>query len=276
VRFSVVTNSFNQVAYLESCLRSVLEQDHDAVEYIVVDAGSTDGSRELIERYSDRIAKVILLDDHGPAAALNHGFRAASGEWIGYLNSDDVYLPGALSRVAAFIAGNPQADVVYGDGLVIDRNGVAGRRLRSMRWDVRGFTFGVFSAVQPATFIRRDLFMRSSGFNPDNRSCWDRELLLDLSRVGAHYAYLPEPLAGFRIHEDSITGSGRLEALRVQDHGRLITKVFGRAPRPTDSLHRVYYRARRRTQQPIILVEDVGRVANAVTRLARRMVATIS
>ena len=95
MRVSIVTISFNQAEFLERAIRSVIEQDYPDVEYIVVDPGSTDGSREIIEKYRSRISKVILEPDTGPANGLNKGFAAATGEIFGYINADDAFLPKA-------------------------------------------------------------------------------------------------------------------------------------------------------------------------------------
>ena len=89
MKFSVVTVSFNQRQYLEEALTSVLEQDYPAIEYIVVDPGSTDGSRELIESFRDRLASIVFEADQGAADGLNKGFQRASGDIFGFLNSDD-------------------------------------------------------------------------------------------------------------------------------------------------------------------------------------------
>ncbi|MCB1155752.1 glycosyltransferase, partial [bacterium] len=88
MKVSVVTLSFNQADYLERAIRSVVEQDHDDIEYIVVDPGSTDGSRDIIERYRDRIATVITDPDKGPPDGLNKGFAAATGDIYAYMNAD--------------------------------------------------------------------------------------------------------------------------------------------------------------------------------------------
>src|SRR5450432_3341584 len=97
LKVSIVTISFNQAAYLEEAIRSVLDQDHPLVEYIVVDPGSTDGSRDIIERYRGRIAKVLYEPDQGPADGLNHGFAHATGDVFACLNADDLLLPRAVS-----------------------------------------------------------------------------------------------------------------------------------------------------------------------------------
>ena len=98
MKLSIVTISFNQADYLEEAMVSILEQDYDDIEYIIVDAGSTDGSRDIIERYRDRIAVVVLEPDEGPADGLNKGFARASGDIYGYLNADDAFLPGNVEN----------------------------------------------------------------------------------------------------------------------------------------------------------------------------------
>src|ERR1700744_4255154 len=100
LKFSVVTISFNQRQYLEEALRSVLTQEYPAIEYILVDPGSTDGSRELIEGFAGELDRVVFEPDQAAADGLNNGFQHASGDIFGFLNSDDVLLPGAMRSVA--------------------------------------------------------------------------------------------------------------------------------------------------------------------------------
>ena len=127
MKFSVVTISFNQIEFLEEALKSVFCQSGVDVEFIVVDPGSTDGSRELIERYSEEIDHVLFEPDAGPADGLNKGFGRATGDIFCYLNSDDVFEPGAFRRVAEFFTKNCEVDVVCGHAWIIDETG---RRLR--------------------------------------------------------------------------------------------------------------------------------------------------
>ncbi len=111
---SIVTISFNPAEFVERTILSVLAQDYPDIEYIVVDPGSTDGSREIIERYRPRISKIILRPDHGAADGLNGGFAEATGEIFGFLNSDDMLLPGAVSSAVAFLEKHKEIDVVSG------------------------------------------------------------------------------------------------------------------------------------------------------------------
>ena len=123
MRVSIVTISYNQAEFLEKAIRSVIEQDYDDIEYIIVDPGSTDGSRDIIERYRSKIAKVIFEPDDGPADGLNKGFAHATGNLCGYLNADDAYLPGSISRVVAAFRCMPEADVICGHGYMVDAEG---------------------------------------------------------------------------------------------------------------------------------------------------------
>ena len=124
-RVSIVTISFNQASFLEECVLSVLSQKANDVEYIVVDPGSTDASRDILQRYADRIDTRILEPDHGPADGLNKGFAAGSGDIFGYINADDRYVAGAIEFVRTFFLENPAVDVLCGAIRIIDRHGRA-------------------------------------------------------------------------------------------------------------------------------------------------------
>ncbi|MBA4380647.1 MAG: glycosyltransferase, partial [Anaerolinea sp.] len=106
---SIVTPSYNQAQFLEATLRSVLEQDYPNIEYLVVDGASTDGSLEIIRRYADQLAWWVSEKDSGQSEAVNKGLQRARGEIVGWLNSDDVYLPGAVSAAAAAFQSHPEA-----------------------------------------------------------------------------------------------------------------------------------------------------------------------
>jgi glycosyltransferase involved in cell wall biosynthesis len=117
---SVVTPSFNQAEYLPACIESVLGQGYPGLEYIVLDGGSTDGSREVIEHHVDRLAYWASEKDRGQANAVNKGWARARGEILGWLNSDDQLAPGALDRVASAFRSNRSAAMIYGDIQEID------------------------------------------------------------------------------------------------------------------------------------------------------------
>src|ERR1043166_2179963 len=120
LKISVVTPSYNQAKYLETTLRSVLEQDYPHLEHIVMDGGSTDGSQEILERYSSRLAYWRSAKDGGQADAIAEGFKHATGDIFCWLNSDDVFLPGALRAVAEFFTAHPDAETVCGGAYIIN------------------------------------------------------------------------------------------------------------------------------------------------------------
>jgi glycosyltransferase involved in cell wall biosynthesis len=244
-KISVVTISFNQASFLEQALASVIQQRYDNLEYIVVDAGSSDGSRAIIERYRPYLAHVVFESDRGPADGLNKGFALASGDIFSYLNADDLFLPDCLRKVAAAMTTTARTDVLLGDGIMCDENGRTLRRLCSTPWSLRAYAYGGAVALQPATFISARSFRQTLGFNVENKTCWDGELLVNLAKGGARFSHLPEPLAAFRLHKASITGSQRLDTRYRVDAERLFISIVGRRRNSSDVFFDAYYRLRK-------------------------------
>src|SRR2546423_8904578 len=112
MNLGIVTISFNQAAYLTEAIESVQLADPERMEYVVVDAGSSDGSRAIINRNRRRFSRIIFAPDDGPADGLNKGFAATTAEILGYLNSDDRFAPGALDFVLAYFEAHPRIDVL--------------------------------------------------------------------------------------------------------------------------------------------------------------------
>lgn len=245
---SIVTISFNQARYLEAAIRSVAEQDHPAVEHIIVDPGSTDGSREIIARHAGRLT-ALLDPDKGPADGLNKGFAAARGEIFGYINADDLLLPGALAAVARHF-GDPAIDAILGRGIEIDGEGRPVKRLASSRFSLTAAAHGAMTFVQQGHFFRRQAFAAAGGFNIANRTSWDWELLIDMGLAGARIVNVPERLGAFRVYGDSITGSQRLAEAHARDQARLAEKILGRPPRPGDRALATLHRAWRLASHP--------------------------
>jgi glycosyltransferase involved in cell wall biosynthesis len=234
LKFSIVTISYNQAEFLECAIESVLGQTGTELEYIVVDAGSDDGSRDIIDRYSDRIAHRLYEADDGPADGLNKGCALATGDVIGYLNADDCYEPGAFALVARYLEAHPSVDVVIGHAWLTDRNGKRLRRMWSERFSRRRVAYGASLQIQPSTFIRAEAFRRTAAFNPANRSNWDGELLVDLFLSGAEFGVINRFLSSYRVHGDSITNSGRLQERIDLWTRRCFEKLMGRARTRTD------------------------------------------
>src|SRR5512140_333329 len=154
---SIITPSYNQAAYLEQAICSVLDQDYAHIEYLVVDGGSTDGSVEIIQRYVSRLAWWCSEKDSGQAEAINKGMQRAHGEIVAWLNSDDLYLPGAVAAAVRTFAEHPQAALVYGDMRSVDGEN---RTINLQRYRQLSLAdLLCFEIIgQPAVFMRREAF----------------------------------------------------------------------------------------------------------------------
>ncbi|HZB88893.1 MAG TPA: glycosyltransferase family 2 protein [Terracidiphilus sp.] len=243
MKISIVTLSFNQAGYLREAIDSVLQQAYPELEYIVVDPGSTDGSRALIESYGERIAHVLFEPDRGAADGLNKGFAQATGEIYGFLNADDLLYPGALQQVAAFFRCNPDCGIVFGSGYKIDGQGHRLRHFRAGNFSVERYLYGGAVWLQQATFFRAAAFHRSPRFNIGNRTCWDGELFVHMANQGARIGYIREDLGGFRIHDASISGTGRMNDQYRCDCRRIFSDIRGRQWSGIDDVRRFFYRA---------------------------------
>lgn len=151
---SIITPSFNQVSYLEQTIRSVLEQDYPHIEYIVIDGGSTDKSVDIIRKYEGKLAYWVSEKDKGQAEAINKGLARATGDIIAWLNSDDYYLPGAVSAAVKTFDEDTKVVLVYGDMLAVDEKGQTFNQLKYSQLDLEDLLrFQIIG--QAAVFMRR-------------------------------------------------------------------------------------------------------------------------
>lgn len=255
MKLSVVTISFNQSQFLEACLQSVIAQKDVDVEFIVVDPGSTDGSREILERWSSQIGRLIFEPDSGPADGLNKGFAAATGDIFYYLNSDDVVFDGAFREVCALFERNPQISVLAGAGKFIDEHGAVIRDVWSDPVSGLRMAFGGGNLIQPATFIRASDFHRVGGFNSNNRSNWDGELVTDMYLAGSKFKIVNRVWGGYRLHGESITSTGRL-LVQIGEWSRQRRSKLGYSlPRSIEILISTYFRVERILRHPRIIYQ---------------------
>ena len=235
MKISIVTISFNQSEFIERTIKSVLDQDYPDIEYIVVDPGSTDGSREIIEKYRNQITHIIYEPDQGPADGLNKGFSLATGDIYAYLNSDDTLLPGTLNDIAAEFARNPDIDVISGHAYVIDEDDKVLQKVFSHPFSLTSYAAGCCILVQQSTFFKPFFFKAICGFNKENKISWDGELMVDFALRGAKFKLVRKYLSCFRIYESSITGSGQQVSQKYKDqHEKITHKIIqaGFIPRP--------------------------------------------
>lgn len=228
MRVSIVTSSFNQAEFLPHCIESVLDQDYPDVEYIVVDAGSSDGSRDIIRRYAKYIDTVLMEPDRGHSDGMNKGFRAATGDLFNCTNSDDAFLPGAVSSAVRAALTRPSADVLWGNGYCMDREGRVTRRFISNRWNSWRFVRSGLAVMHQATFYRRAAFWQVGGFRVEQGVGNDADLLYRMARAGLRSERVDEYWGLFRIYGDSITGSGRLTSAWEEYRRQRFQEYFSR------------------------------------------------
>jgi len=225
---SIITPSFNQGAFIAATIDSVLAQDYPRLEYLVVDAGSTDTTLELLRSYGERV-RWISEPDHGQADAINKGITLTRGAIVAWLNADDLYLAGAVARAVAELQAHPQAALVYGQAEFIDRNGaLLGPCAQVEPFSLDRLINDLDFIVQPATFFRRDAFLAVGGLDAQLRYCLDYDLWIKLA-VRYQVRYLPELLARVRIYPTTKTASGGLE--RLEEIERMIGR-YGRRRLP--------------------------------------------
>ena len=206
-RVSIISPSYNQARFLEATMRSVLEQDYPDVEYIVVDGGSTDGSRELIQKYASRLAWWVSEPDRGQTDAINKGFGRATGQILAWINSDDTYLPGAISEAVAYLQDHPEVGMVYGDANLIDENDAVLGPFPARQTDYARLLQGSVHIPQQASFFRAELWRQVGPLDPSFYFAMDYDLWVRLAKI-SRLAYTPRLWANFRLHGQAKTAAG--------------------------------------------------------------------
>jgi glycosyltransferase involved in cell wall biosynthesis len=222
---SIVTPSFNQGRYIEETIQSVLDQDYPSVEYLVLDGGSTDDTLAILRRYDERL-RWVSEKDRGQADAINKGFHMATGEILGWLNSDDTYLPGTIRKVVEYFQLHPDVGMVYGEGYHID---AVGRIIE--RYYTEPFSFKRLAEIcflcQPTVFLRAEVIRTIGPLDITLHYCLDYDYWMRVAkrfRIG----YLGEYLANSRLHGETKTLSQRVSF--HQEILQTVKKHFGRVP----------------------------------------------
>ncbi len=202
-KLSIVTPSFNQAKFLEETILSVLNQNYPSLEYIIIDGGSSDGSVEIIKRYERHLAYWESERDRGQVHAINKGLERATGDIFAFINSDDVYLPGAFSAVVNHFRSAPECEWLCGDTIFFGpdhdtelfRAIVPKSAAQALAWEAH--------CPQPGMFWKRELV--SSGFKEEWPYNFDHEMYVRLLLRGRRCEHLPIPVAAYRLHAASKT-----------------------------------------------------------------------
>ena len=227
---SIVTPSFNQAQYIEETIRSVLLQGYPSLEYIVMDGGSTDGSREILERYGPFLDYLTSTKDEGQADALNKGFARATGDVFGFINSDDVLAKGAIGRLATETHRCENGSRVWLCFPVedFDESGPRATALQRASCDLAEWVRLSSSLHQPGVFWSADMFRECGGFDARLQCAFDRDLFMRFLVRGWRFRVVRGPaIARFRLHERSKTvvdGEADLRDSRFQREFETISR----------------------------------------------------
>ena len=214
---SIITPSYNQAEYLEFTIQSVLAQEYPNLEYIIVDGGSTDGSVEIIQKYADQLSWWVSEPDEGQADGINKGFRHARGEVVAWLNSDDLYLPGAIQEAVTSLQSDPNLGMVFGDALTIDSQGKPINKLAFGSWGLAEL-MRFYIICQPAVFMRCVVLEQVGYLDENFHYMLDHHLWLRIAGI-RQIQYVPNLWAAARHHPEaknvSLAPKFSLETYRV-------------------------------------------------------------
>ncbi|MCB0208607.1 MAG: glycosyltransferase [Anaerolineae bacterium] len=246
---SIITPSYNQASYIEATIQSVLAQNYPHLEHLIIDGGSTDGTLKILQKY-ESVLQWVSEPDTGQANAINKGFKKSTGEIVAWLNSDDIYMPAALHRVAKFFNEHPHIDILYGDYHLIDQYGHVLLRKQEIPFDYNILLYGLDYISQPTTFFRRSVFERSGYLDESLHYGLDWEYWLRLANDGCQFAHLPYYLAATRWHTDAKTLVAPPEM--YAEHEAIRARYWKKQKLSSVRLHRAYevllnkyYRAKR-------------------------------
>lgn len=235
IKISIVTPSYNQGAYIEETILSVIKQEYPFVEYMIIDGGSSDNSIEIIKKYENHLTYWVSEKDKGQSDAINKGFKKATGDIVCWLNSDDILLPDTLNKVAKYFKNNSNVDLLNGHLLRIDESSKIIRShfmIKQKDWYAKQ---GIYYITQPSMFWRSKVLKEVGTLREDFHAAMDREFLIRVFKNGSRIGHLNKILAGFRMHgaSKSSAGWGNPNYLRdLEEIKAIYGSTYGRSPNP--------------------------------------------
>ncbi len=202
MKVSIITITYNSAATVEDTLKSVVNQDYPNIEYLIIDGKSKDNTLQIVDKYKDKITKIVSEKDKGLYDALNKGVNSASGDIIGMLHSDDLYASNhVISDIVKTFESKPDADGVYADLVFVDRNDI---NKTTRTWESGDYEEGDFlngwMPPHPTFFVRKECYEKFGGFNTKLRLSADYELMLRMIHKNKiKLAYLPKVVVKMRM-----------------------------------------------------------------------------
>lgn len=207
-KISIVTPSYNQGNFIEETIRSVLLQNYLDIEYIIIDGGSTDSSVDIIRKYEPWIKFWVSEPDRGQTHAVNKGFSHCSGEIMAWLNSDDTYEPGTISKVAVSMAKDSSIDVLYGNLTITDENGHSVTEIRTVPFNSKAYLYETVHIIsQSAVFWRKEIFQKVGEVDENYSYAMDRDLIIRFAENNAKFHFVRHLLGTYRFHKGAKTSS---------------------------------------------------------------------
>lgn len=202
---SIVTPSFNQAQYIQETIESVLGQEYANLEYFIIDGGSTDNSKEIIQRYSDQLTYWCSEKDEGQTDALLKGFQRCTGDLFAWVNSDDVLFPGCLQAVASRYNENGNPDIIHSNVAYIDGRGRITRFVRVPRQSRFFFVRGVWHGAAPSMFYKMSSLQQAGGLKKEYHLSMDLDIWVKMIKSRVKICHIPRYTGGFRWHASSKT-----------------------------------------------------------------------
>lgn len=265
-KLTVVTPSFNQAQYLERTILSVLNQNYPKLEYFIMDGGSTDGSLDIIKKYEPYLAGWVSEKDRGQTDAINKGFRQATGDYVAFQNSDDVFAPDAFRRVAEAWRKAPQTDVFFGDMYITDEEDVIQEEMRAPEFCVECQVYEGMQVFNQSLFMRRARLEQVGLLDESLRFVIDYEIVARLGvQAGAIFRHVDGFWGGFRVQPDA-KSSTIASSVGLQEHQLVKTKY---QPMLTSSLGASFWQRYCRLRKLLAFVGK-GQFSYVIHRLRLR------
>jgi len=246
-KISIVMPSYNKVDFIERSILSVLNQGYSNIELIIIDGGSTDGTVEIIQKYEQYISYWVSEKDQGQSDALNKGFKNCTGAIYGFLNSDDIYLPGSFKYVSSILEKNLNKKIVFGDWLSIDKKDSIIDYNHAFDFNLNHFKYEGFHLNAQSMFWRSDVHKRFSGFDINLHYTMDYQLILEFGINEGQKSFLriPNVLGGFRRYDGQKT-TGEMTSRVIKEHKLMADRYkYPDKYKFIGKLKRFYFRIRR-------------------------------